>query len=83
MDKRDELVAALSRNDFLRASLLGTAGLGLPAALAAAPADRAASGSDRQGYVVAVTHGPSDPTRVMLALFTATRLLRRIASGRA
>jgi predicted peroxiredoxin len=28
----------------------------------------------RRGYVVTVTHGVQDPTRVMLSLFTATRL---------
>lgn len=28
----------------------------------------------RQGYVVAITHGPKDPDRVMLALVTASRL---------
>lgn len=28
----------------------------------------------RQGYVIAITHGPKDPDRVMLALATASRL---------
>jgi hypothetical protein len=28
----------------------------------------------RRGYVITITHGPKDPDRVMLALFTATRL---------
>ncbi len=28
----------------------------------------------RKGYVIAITHGPKDPDRVMLALTTATRL---------
>ena len=30
----------------------------------------------RAGYVVAVTHGPKDPDRVLLALVTASRLPR-------
>jgi predicted peroxiredoxin len=38
------------------------------APLLAAPSD------GRRGYVITVTHGVNDPTRVMLALFTATRL---------
>ncbi len=62
---------SLSRAEFLRVSTLGAAGLG--AAAAAGSAAHAASQPSR-GYVVAVTHGPSDATRVMLALFTATRL---------
>ncbi len=35
---------------------------------------RSISEGPRQGYVIAITHGPKDPDRVMLALFTATRL---------
>ena len=62
----------LSRSEFLRASAVG-AGAGAMAltcgtSLLAAPAD------GRRGYVVTVTHGVTDPTRVMLALFTASRL---------
>jgi hypothetical protein len=70
-----EFGAGLSRSDFLRVSALSGAGLGL-AGLGAAPgaAAEAAPSDTRRGYVVAVTHGPSDATRVMLALFTATRL---------
>ncbi len=62
----------LSRSDFLRVSTLGAAGLGLAAAVA--PARAAGSNDSRKGYVVAITHGPADATRLMLALFTATRL---------
>ena len=72
MNERD--AADLSRGAFLRASAAGAAGLGL----AALPAATLAGGFDqfptRRGYVVAVTHGHADATRVMLALFTATRL---------
>jgi hypothetical protein len=69
----DERIAGdLSRSDFLRASLWGT-GLGL-VGLGAARAAEPGSSSTRRGYIVAVTHGHRDPTRVMLALFTATRL---------
>jgi len=62
----------LSRSDFLRVSTLGAAGLGL--ATAAATARAAGPNESRKGYVVAITHGPADAARVMLALFTATRL---------
>ena len=64
----------LSRGNFLRGSMAGAAGFGLAAiANAGAPAVAAAQ-QNRRGYVVAVTHGHADATRVMLALFTATRL---------
>jgi hypothetical protein len=62
----------LSRSDFLRVSTLGATGLGL--ATAAVTARAAGPNDSRKGYVVAITHGPADATRVMLALFTATRL---------
>jgi hypothetical protein len=61
----------LSRSDFLRAS---AAGLGAAAMVSSAAPAVAAPTQQRRGYVVAVTHGHADPTRVMLALFTATRL---------
>jgi hypothetical protein len=64
----------LSRIQFLCASAAGAAGLGLASLAGTESAARAASPDSRRGYVVAVTHGHSDPTRVMLALFTATRL---------
>jgi hypothetical protein len=69
----DHLTAGVSRGEFLRASMLGAGGLGL-AGLASTDAAAGSSPETRRGYVVAITHGPSDPTRVMLALFTATRL---------
>jgi hypothetical protein len=62
----------VTRFEFLRASTLGAAGMGL--AGLASEASAAASVQGRRGYVVTVTHGPNDATRVMLALFTATRL---------
>ena len=61
----------LSRSEFLRASTVAGAAamaLGSSESLLAAPTE------GRRGYVVTVTHGLNDPTRVMLALFTATRL---------
>ena len=68
---RPEENATLSRGDFLRLAALSAGGLGLTA-LAGCSGGKAEGA--RQGYVVAVTHGPKDPTRVMLALFTATKL---------
>jgi hypothetical protein len=65
--------AGLGRGDFLRLAALGGAGLGL-SALAGCGSKSAVSEKGRQGYVVAVTHGLKDPTRVMLALVTATKL---------
>ena len=64
---------SLSRAEFLRLSALSGGGLGL-AALAGCDSQTSAAAEDRRGYVVAVTHGPSDPTRVMLALTTASQL---------
>src|SRR5213593_1511597 len=63
----------LSRGDFLRLAALGAGGLGLTA-LAGCSGKTAVPEGGRQGYVVAVTHGLKDPTRVMLALFTASKL---------
>ena len=63
----------LSRLDFLRLAALGAGGLGLTTLAASGPKAVAAEGAQR-GYVVAVTHGPQDATRVMLALVTASRL---------
>jgi predicted peroxiredoxin len=60
----------LSRGEFLRVAAAGTAGV----CCAAIAHGNAAAAEKRNGYVVAVTHGHDDPTRVMLALFTATRL---------
>jgi hypothetical protein len=58
----------VSRSEFLRGSAIGAAGLPFATLLAPGPLH------DASGYVVAVTHGPSDANRVMLALFMATRL---------
>jgi hypothetical protein len=69
---RNEAQQNLGRADFMRLAAVGVGGLGLTA-LAGCSRTVVTEGS-RQGYVVAVTHGPKDPTRVMLALFTATRL---------
>src|SRR5262245_32964170 len=63
----------LSRGDFLRLAAIGASGLGLTA-LAGCSGKAGVSEGGRQGYVVAVTHGLKDPTRVMLALFTATKM---------
>jgi hypothetical protein len=68
--KSDESVG---RGDFLRLVALGGAGLGL-SALAGCGNKASVNEKSRQGYVVAVTHGLKDPTRVMLALVTATKL---------
>jgi hypothetical protein len=72
MSRREE-TKDLSRSDFLRLATLGAGGLGLTALASAVPRADAAEG-DRQGYVVAVTHGPQDATRVMLALVVASKL---------
>lgn len=69
----------INRADFLRLAALGAGGLGLGAAAGCGPRDQPAGDASegaRRGYVVAVTHGPDDPARVLLALFTATRLPR-------
>jgi hypothetical protein len=60
----------LTRHEFLRASAVGVAGLNM----AAAPAANGPAPAAQRGYVVAITHGPTDPSRIMLALLTATRL---------
>jgi hypothetical protein len=67
--------SALSRGEFLRLAAVGAGGLGL-SALAGCGSETATAQAEggRKGYVVAVTHGPSDPTRVMLALVTASKL---------
>jgi hypothetical protein len=65
--------AAMHRANFLRLAALGGAGLGL-SALSGCGSKGSVSEKGRQGYVVAVTHGLKDPTRVMLALVTATKL---------
>ena len=62
-----------TRSDFLRLAALGAGGLGLTA-LSGCRSQTVVSEGVRQGYVVAVTHGPSDATRVMLALVTASKL---------
>ena len=72
MNERES--TGLSRSEFLRASAAGAAGLGAAALASAGTAGETAAPQQRRGYVVAVTHGHADPTRVMLALFTATRL---------
>jgi hypothetical protein len=64
----------VSRGEFVRGAFGGAAGFGLAALATAGPPAVAAAPQSRRGYVVAVTHGHADPTRVMLALFTATRL---------
>jgi len=70
--------ANLSRSDFLRLAAFGAGGVGLSAMAGCrgepTPAVSEAAQSPRRGYVVAITHGPDDPTRVMLALATASRL---------
>lgn len=63
----------LSRSDFLRLAALGAGGLGV-GAFAGYALRSAVPEGPRQGYVVAITHGPSDATRVMLALVTASKL---------
>ena len=65
--------SALTRSNFLRLAALGAGGLGLTA-LAGCGSKTVVIEGARQGYVVAVTHGLKDPTRVMLALFTASKL---------
>jgi hypothetical protein len=70
---RTEEPTNLTRLDFLRLAALGAGGLGL-ATLAATGTKAVAADGEHRGYVVAVTHGPQDATRVMLALVTATML---------
>jgi hypothetical protein len=64
---------AMHRGNFLRLAALGGAGLGL-SALSGCGTKSGVAEKGRQGYVVAVTHGLKDPTRVMLALVTASKL---------
>ncbi len=64
---------AMHRGNFLRLAALGGAGLGL-SALSGCGNKSGVSEKGRQGYVVAVTHGLKDPTRVMLALVTASKM---------
>jgi predicted peroxiredoxin len=59
----------------LRLAGLGVGGLGLTALAGGPPKAVAAEGASR-GYVVTVTHGPGNATRVMLALVTAGMLPR-------
>ncbi len=63
----------VSRAEFLRAAAVGAGGLGLASMAGCSPKTVVSEGG-RVGHVVTVTHGPDDATRVMLALFTATRL---------
>jgi len=63
----------VDRSNFLRLAALGGAGLGL-SALSGCGTKSAVTEKGRQGYVVAVTHGLKDPTRVMLALVTASKM---------
>jgi hypothetical protein len=62
----------VNRGEFLRWAALGAGGLGL-SALAGCTTKHVAEG-ERKGHVVAVTHGPEDSTRVMLALLIASKL---------
>jgi hypothetical protein len=71
---KDRQASDLSRSEFLRTSAVGAAGLGVAALASAGVAAESTASQQRRGYVVAVTHGHTDATRVMLALFTATRL---------
>ncbi|MGH7152115.1 MAG: hypothetical protein ACREIU_15525 [Planctomycetota bacterium] len=57
----------LTRGEFLEFSTLS-------AALGLAPAATGAQAERRRGHVVVMTHGPSDPQRVILGLFVASRL---------
>lgn len=72
MNERES--TGLSRSEFLRSSAVGAAGLSAATLASVGTAAETAVPQARRGYVVAVTHGHADPTRVMLALFTATRL---------
>ena len=62
----------LTRLGFLQRAALATGGLGL-AAVAGCDSNRGAASEVRRGYVVALTNGPANPDKVMLALVTATR----------
>ncbi len=65
----------VTRSDFLRLAALGAGGLGLTALAGCGSKPVVVEGA-RLGYVVAVTHGPQDAARVLLALVTASRLPR-------
>ncbi|HKB15790.1 MAG TPA: hypothetical protein VKF62_06980 [Planctomycetota bacterium] len=59
--------SVLTRGEFLEVSTFA-------AALGLAPAAAGAQAEKRRGHVVVLTHGPSDPQRVILGLFVASRL---------
>jgi hypothetical protein len=65
--------AALTRADFLRLAAVGAGGLGLTA-LAGCGSKTIGTEGARKGYMVAVTHGPQDAARVLLALVVASKL---------
>ena len=64
----------LSRAEFLRLAALGAGGFGLAGISGCESRPPAIAEGGRRGYVVALTHGPDDPNRVLLALTAATRL---------
>ncbi|MBW3542804.1 MAG: hypothetical protein KY476_21285 [Planctomycetes bacterium] len=64
----------LSRAEFLRLAAIGAGGFGLAGIAGCESHPRGVAERGRRGYVVAVTHGPDDPNRVLLALTAATRL---------
>ena len=64
---------SLSRLEFLQLAALGAGGAGL-AAMVGCQSTNGPTVRPRGGYVVAVTHGPMEADRVMLALVTASRL---------
>ena len=66
--------ANLSRAEFLRLAAIGAGGLGLAGTAGCESRPPAVAEGGRRGYVVAITHGPDDPNRVLLALTAATRL---------
>ena len=71
---KNNATSRVSRGEFLRASARGAGAVGLAAWASAGPVSAASTAETRRGYLIAITHGPGDPTRVMLALFAATRL---------
>ena len=64
----------LSRAEFLRLAAIGAGGFGLVGVAGCESQRPGAAERGRRGYVVAITHGPDDPNRVLLALTAATRL---------
>src|SRR5688572_4144547 len=62
-----------TRSEFLRLTGLAAGGLALTA-VGGCRSPAIVGEPSRRGYVVTVTHGPDDATRVMLALVTASRL---------